>query len=123
MYNINKVVEVEKKVLEATYFDSVTVFRMETTTEGNITKNKRKEVLTGEKCALSIKNDISPQVENTNEATEIKGNYTLFISKKIEEGDKLVITRQNGEIINALAGKSSFYITHYEVPILIQERA
>ena len=123
MYNINKLIDIEKQALEATYFDKVTVFRTEKIIEGNITKNKRREVLTDEKCSLSIKSNISPNVKNTNESTEMEGTYTLFISKKIKKGDKLVITRQDGEIIIALAGKPSFHITHYEISILIQERA
>lgn len=123
MFNINKLVDIEKQALEATYFDTVTVFRNQKFLEENITKNKRIEVLTDEKCSLSIKNNISPKLENTNEANEIKGNYVLFISQKIKKGDKLVITRQDGEKIVALAGEPSFHITHYEVSILIQERA
>lgn len=123
MYNINELVNIEKQALEATYFDKVTVFRAEKTEIGNITKNVRKEVLKDEKCSLSIKYDISPKVENTNETTEIKGNYTLFLSKNIKKGDELEITREDGESIIAIAGKPSFHTTHYEVSILIQERA
>lgn len=123
MFNINKMISYEKQALESTYFDIVTVFRNEKILDGNITKNQRKEVLIDEKCSLSIKNNISPKIENTDEANEIKGNYVLFISKKIKKGDKLVITRQDGEVITALAGEPSFHITHYEVSILIQERA
>lgn len=123
MFNINSLVDIEKQALEATYFDTVTVFRNEKTTRGNIDKQERKEVLTNEKCSLSISKDISPKVENTNETTEIIGNYVLFLSKKIKKGDRLTITRQDGEIIYALAGKPSFHTTHYEVSIFIQERA
>lgn len=125
MFNINSLVDIERQALEATYFDTVTVFRNEKTTRGNIDTQERKEVLTNEKCSLSIdySRNISPKVENTNKAIEIIGNYVLFLSKKIEKGDSLIITRQNGEIIYALAGKPSFHTTHYEVSILIQERA
>ena len=90
---------------------------------GNITKNKKIEVLKDEPCALSITNNISPKVEDTNGTTELKGNYVLFISKKINKGDKLFITRENGENIIAVAGKPSFHTTHYEISLLIQERA
>lgn len=123
MFNINNLVNIEKQALEATYSDTVTVFRNEKTARGNIDKQERKEVLKDEKCALSISNDISPKNQNTNGTTEIIGNYVLFLSKKIQKGDSLVITRQDGEVIYALAGKPSFHITHYKVSILIQERA
>lgn len=123
MFNINKLVNIEKKALEATYLDTVTVTRNESVEEGNITKNKRKEILKDEPCALSIDKNISPDVENTNGTTELIGNYVLFISKKINKGDKLSITRQNGENIIAIAGKPSFHTTHYEISLLIQERA
>lgn len=125
MFNINSMVEIEKQALEATYFDLVTVFRNEKVEEGDLTKHIKKEILKDEKCALSIDNgkNIEPKTENTNGTTEIKGNYVLFLSKKIQKGDKLIITRQDGEVINAIAGKPSFHITHYEVSVLIQERA
>lgn len=123
MFNINKFVDIERKALETTYCDTVTVTRNENVTEGNITKNKKIEVLKDEPCALSITDDISPKVEDTNGTTELKGNYVLFISKKINKGDKLFITRENGETIIAIAGKPSFHTTHYEISLLIQERA
>lgn len=123
MFNINKLVDIERKALETTYCDTVTVTRNEEVTEGNITKNKKIEVLKDEPCALSITNNISPKVEDTNGTTELKGNYVLFMSKKINKGDKLFITRENGENIIAVAGKPSFHITHYEISLLIQERA
>lgn len=123
MFNINNLVNIEKQALESTYFDTVTVFRNKKTARGNIDKQEKKEVLKDEKCALSISNNISPKNQNTNGTTEIIGNYVLFLSKKIQKGDSLVITRQDGEVIYALAGKPSFHITHYEVSILIQERA
>ncbi len=125
MFNINKYVDIERKALESTYSDLVTVTRNENMKEGNITKNKRVEILKDEPCALSISNssNISPKVENTNETTEIEGNYVLFISKKINKGDKLSITRKNGEDVIAIAGKPSFHTTHYEVSVLVRERA
>ena len=86
MFNINKLVDIERKALETTYCDTVTVTRNEEITEGNITKNKKIEVLKDEPCALSI-------------------------------------TRENGENIIAVAGKPSFHTTHYEISLLIQERA
>ena len=123
MFNINKLVDIERKALETTYCDTVTVTRNEEITEGNITKNKKIEVLKDEPCALSITNNISPKVEDTNGTTELKGNYVLFISKKINKGDKLSITRKNGEDVIAIAGKPSFHTTHYEVSVLVRERA
>ncbi len=125
MLDINNLIEMEKQALEATYFDTVTVLRNEEFEDGDLTKAKRVEILKDAKCALSIKNgsNINPKVENTNDTTEIKGNYVLFISQKLKKGDKLIITRQDGEIINALAGEPSFHVTHYEISVLIQERA
>jgi len=123
MFNINKLVDIERKALESTYCDNVTVTRNKSITEGNITKNKRVEILKDEPCALSINNNISPKVENTNGTTEIEGIYVLFISKKLNKGDKLYITRKDGENMVAVAGKPSFHTTHYEISLLIQERA
>lgn len=125
MLDINNLIEMEKQALEVTYFDTVTVLRNEEFEDGDLTKAKRVEILKDAKCALSIKNgsNINPKVENTNDTTEIKGNYVLFISQKLKKGDKLIITRQDGEIINALAGEPSFHVTHYEISVLIQERA
>lgn len=123
MFDINSLLDVEKEALECTYFDFVTVTRNKEILEGNITKNQREVVLTDEKCALSVKNSISAKVENDNQTTEMQGNYILFLSKKIQKGDKLIVTRENGEIIVGLAGLPSYHVTHYEVPLLIQERA
>lgn len=123
MFDMNELVDIEREALEATYCDIVTVTRNEKVIEGNITKNKRIEVLIKEPCALSIQNNISPKMKNTNGTTEIEGQYVLFLSKKIQKGDMLHITRGDEEKIIAIAGKPSYHTTHYEVSVLIQERA
>lgn len=121
MYDINYLLETEKKALESTYFDKVTVYRNENQDVENITKLIRKEVLTNEPCALSKNSKISSNIDNG--INRIEGEHILFLSKQIKKGDELVIVQTDGRKYTALAGEPNFFQSHYEVPVKIQERA
>ena len=121
MYDINYLLETEKKALESTYFDKVTVYRNENQNVENITKLIRKQVLTNEPCALSKSSKISANIDNG--INRIEGEHTLFLSKQIKKGDELVIKQADGREYTALAGEPNFFQSHYEVPVKIEERA
>lgn len=121
LYDINYLLETEKKALESTYFDKVTVYRNEKQDVENITKLIRKEVLNNEPCALSKSSKISSNIDNG--INRIEGEHILFLSKKIKKGDELVIVQADGRTYKTLAGEPNFFQSHYEVPVKIQERA
>lgn len=119
--NVNSLIDLEKRALEQTYFDKVTVYRMQKQEIDNITKQERQEILKNEPCALSKTNKISSNIENG--INNIEGEYTLFLTKEIKKGDELHITLLNGRTYKAIAGEPNYHISHYEVAVSIKERA
>lgn len=118
---INNIIDQERQALEMTYFDKVTVYRNIDEIVGNINKKARKEVLRDKPCALSSNNKgILPNIKDIN---NLEGDYVLFTSEEILKGDELIITTQNGKVYNLIAGDPFDHLSHYEVPVLLKERA
>lgn len=120
MLNLNQLVIEEKQALEATYFDTASVYRNIDTKKGNLNKKERTLTIENMNCALSQKYTISSKMNNIN---DLEGEYILFCSKEILKGDEIHLTTMNGRKYILLAGMPHDLLSHYEIPVKVQERA
>ena len=118
-------VHFERQILEQTYFDKVTVKRVQKVVDEDtgITENKLVAVYEDIKCAVSAK-ESTREVPNGKVASIVILNK-LFINPSyiIDVGDTLEISFFDGRKDVYLASKGFYYHSHAEIPIVLKERA
>ncbi len=116
-------VHFEKQILEQTYFDKVTVKRVQKVVDEDtgITEKKLVAVYEDIKCAVSAKE--TREVPNGEVASIVILNK-LFINPgyMIDVGDTLEISFFDGRKDVYLASKGFYYPSHAEIPIVLKER-
>lgn len=116
----------EAEILEQTYFDKVTVKRVQKVVneDTGITETKLVTVYEDVKCAVSVKKSRSAREIPSDEVPGIVILNELFInpSYMINTGDTLEITFFDGRKDVYLASKGFYYYSHAEIPIVLKER-
>ena len=119
------------------YTDTMDVWRNVDVLDGNLTRQERRQVLTGVPCRI-YQSDNKP-INMTQTASDIEQNDHLAcdVSVDIRAGDELLITRggklgKPGPIVRAFAGDPNPYyepfgaiipgLAHQEIRLLEQER-
>lgn len=113
----------EAKILAATYFDRITVKRLEKVKNPvtGVTETKEVVIYTDIPCAID-KDKLTTVI--VNDVGAIINTYTLFAEPKykILAGDKLYVTLFNGDTAVYTAGKPFYYISHLECAIKEADR-
>lgn len=111
------------ELLEATYFDSCTVKRLQKIKNPNtgITETVEKIIYEDVKCAIS-KND-NQTISEVDGVGKLSYTHKLFLSPNYEilEGDTILVT-SIGKIFSYLASKSYFYPSHSETILTFKDR-
>lgn len=119
------------------YTDTVDVFRVVKTTEGNLTRQKREQILSGVPCRIYRASDRVPTMRSA--AADIKQDQKIALDNSVDirAGDELHITRggmlgKGNEVLRAFAGTPHYYyepfgavipgLAHQEIILLEEER-
>ncbi len=115
----------ERQILEQTYFDKVTVKRVQKVVneDTGITETKLITVYEDIKCAVSSKESIREVPSGEVSSIVILNKLFINPSYMINTGDTLEITFFNGRKDVYLASKGFYYHSHAEIPIVLKERA
>lgn len=98
------------------WLDKVTSYRTEDITNGFITSQQEVKKAGEEPCHYSMSNK---KVSVTSGTTKIQSEQVLFcaLNTDILEGDRLVITQRNGNVIDATAGEVFPYSGKMQIAI------
>lgn len=98
------------------WLDKVTSYRTEDVAEGFITSQQEVKKSDDAPCHYSMS---SKKVSVTSGTTTIQSEQVLFcaLNTDIHEGDRLVITQRNGNIIDATAGEIFPYSNKMQVAV------
>ncbi len=114
----------EKAILEKTYDSKMDVIRDNKKEKvGGKTKFKSETIYSKQKCAVVRDNkSINNQTESTNNIQYIE---ILFTSPSLElkQGDKIIVTLKNGNIVEYRAGVPDWFSSHQEVILEREDRA
>ena len=119
------------------YTDTVDIYRITASIDGNLTRHDRKLVTSQASCRIYQSDSKSPTMEQT--AANIKEEMKLACDNAvdIQSGDELIITRggrlgHTDHKIRAFAGSPNYYfepfgavipgLAHQEIRLLNQER-
>lgn len=115
----------ERQAIESTYFDKLTIYRMDSSYKDPKTKQtKQVESIIAEDVSCALSQSKGRETKFTSTHGEVYGSYTLFCAPEVDiiAGDKIVVTNQLGQVFNLWAGKPFKYISHAEIPLSEEER-
>lgn len=118
------VLEKEKKIFEKTYDCEMTVIRDNLKKKINgETKFKSEIIYAKQKCAVG--RDSKSNNNQTESTNNIQYTEILFASPSIElkQGDKIIVTLRNGNIVEYRAGVPNWFSSHQEVILERDDRA
>ena len=119
------------------YTDLMDVYRITSTMDGNLTRNKRVQVSAKVPCRIYQNDNSAIQMEQTASYIRQEDRVACDITIGIRSGDELIITRgaglgKPGPTIRAFAANPNFYyepfgavipgLAHQEIRLLQQER-
>lgn len=119
------------------YTDLMDVYRITSTMDGNLTRNKRVQVSAKVPCRIYQNDNSAIQMEQTASYIRQEDRVACDITIDIRSGDELIITRgaglgKPGPTIRAFAANPNFYyepfgavipgLAHQEIRLLQQER-
>lgn len=119
------------------YTDTVDVYRVEATKEGNLTRHGRAQVLVGVPCRVYESTDRAPSMERTAASIKQEAKLACDNAVDIRTGDELIIHRgarigKTVSNVRAFAGEPNQYfepfgavipgLAHQEIVLLQQER-
>lgn len=119
------------------YTDTMSIYRVQETLDGNLTRHERVQVSEGIPCRIYQSDNRSINMEQTAASLKESDHLACDISVDVRAGDELVITRggrlgKPGPVIRAFAGEPNLYyepfgaiipgLAHQEIRLLQQER-
>lgn len=119
------------------YTDTVDVYRVQETMDGNLTRFDRVQVLSGVPCRVYQSDNRAIRMEQTASHVEQEDRLACDVTVDIQAGDELRITRggalgKPGPVIRAFAADPNYYyepfgaiipgLRHQEIRLLQQER-
>jgi hypothetical protein len=116
----------EKDILSSTYYDTIDIYRKTTAKDPTtkITVNTYALITSNVKCALSQKKMSIPKEKNMKNDIIYEPRVFLSPDTTVIKGDKLILTvGASSQVKTLYAGDPMVYISHQEIPCLIEERA
>ncbi|MBQ8299884.1 MAG: hypothetical protein IJX99_08570 [Clostridia bacterium] len=120
----NKILEKEIRIIEQTYDSKCKIIREGKKEKINgQTKFSAETICDNQDCAVMRDSDsVDSQTESVN---DINYKEILFISPtlKIKQGDTVIVTFKNNDVVRYSAGTSEWFDSHQEVILLREDRA
>ena len=119
------------------YTDTMSIYRVQETLDGNLTRHERTQVSENIPCRIYQSDNRPINMEQTAASLKESDHLACDISVDVRAGDELVITRggrlgKPGPVIRAFAGEPNLYyepfgaiipgLAHQEIRLLQQER-
>ena len=119
------------------YTDTMSIYRVQETMDGNLTRHEREQVSENIPCRIYQSDNRTINMEQTAANLKESDHLACDISVDVRAGDELVITRggrlgKPGPVIRAFAGEPNLYyepfgaiipgLAHQEIRLLQQER-
>lgn len=119
------------------YTDTMSIYRVQETMDGNLTRHEREQVSENIPCRIYQSDNRAINMEQTAASLKESDHLACDISVDVRAGDELVITRggrlgKPGPVIRAFAGEPNLYyepfgaiipgLAHQEIRLLQQER-
>ena len=119
------------------YTDTMSIYRVQESMDGNLTRHERVPVSENIPCRIYQSDNRPINMEQTASSLKESDHLACDISVDVRAGDELVITRggrlgKPGPVIRALAGEPNLYyepsgaiipgLAHQEIRLLQQER-
>lgn len=119
------------------YTDTMSIYRVQETMDGNLTRHERVQVSENIPCRIYQSDNRPINMEQTAASLKESDHLACDISVDVRAGDELVITRggrlgKPGPVIRAFAGEPNLYyepfgaiipgLAHQEIRLLQQER-
>ena len=120
----NAVLEKEKLILEQTYDSTATIKRRKKDKKINgKTQHITEIICENKKCAII--RDSKSQNNQTVSTNKIAYNELLMINSdiSIKQGDEVIVTLPNKEIVSFNAGTPKWFASHQEVILLREDEA
>lgn len=119
------------------YTDTMSIYRVQETMDGNLTRHERVQVSENIPCRIYQSDNRPINMEQTAASLKESDHLACDISVDVRAGDELVITRggrlgKPGPVIRAFVGEPNLYyepfgaiipgLAHQEIRLLQQER-